>query len=60
MHYVGHYTISDEGVLQRVKEEEKNIVQTVKMRHATWIGHILLKYCLSKSVIKQKKTGTIN
>ena len=36
-----------EGVLQRVKVE-RNILQTVKMRDATWIGHILRKNCLSK------------
>jgi hypothetical protein len=57
VHYIGRYKILNEGVLQRAKEE-RNIVQTVKMRHATWVGHILLKYCLTKYVIKEKIEGT--
>jgi len=35
------------GVLQRVKED-RNILETVKMRDATCIGHILRKNWLSK------------
>jgi len=32
-------------VLQRVKEE-RNILQTIKIRKVKWIGHILCRTCL--------------
>jgi hypothetical protein len=50
---VGH-----EKVLHRVKEE-RNIVHTIKIRKATWIGHILRRNCLLKYVIEGKVEGRI-
>ena len=38
-------------VLQRVKEE-RNILQTIKRRMATWIGHVLRRNCLLMGVIE--------
>jgi hypothetical protein len=35
----------------RVKEE-RNIPHTIKIRKATWIGHILCRNCLLKHVIE--------
>jgi hypothetical protein len=32
----------NEDILQRVKEE-RNILHTIKIREANWIGHILLR-----------------
>jgi hypothetical protein len=40
-----------EEVLHRVKEE-RNILRTVKIRKANWIGHILCRSCLLKHVIE--------
>jgi hypothetical protein len=37
----------------RVKEE-RNMFQTIKIRTANWIGHILLRNCLLKHVIEGK------
>jgi hypothetical protein len=42
----------------RVKEV-KNILHTVKMRKANWIGHILYRNCLLKHVIEGKTEGRI-
>ena len=42
-----------ERLLQRVKEG-RNILQTVKMRDATWIGHSLGKNCLSEKCYYRK------
>ena len=50
--------IRNEEVLQRVKEEG-NILQTIKIRKANWIGHILRRYCLLKHVIEGKIEGRI-
>ena len=44
----------NEEVLQRVKEE-RNILQSIKRRKASWIFHILRRNCLLRHVIK----GTI-
>ena len=38
---------------QRVKEERNNL-QTIKKRHAEWIGHILHTNYLSQQVIERK------
>jgi hypothetical protein len=38
-------------VLHSVKEE-RNILQTIKRRKATWIGHILHRNCLLKHIIE--------
>jgi hypothetical protein len=48
--------VKNEGVLQSVKEE-RNILHTVKLRKANWIGHILRKNCLLKHVIEGKVEG---
>jgi hypothetical protein len=45
--------VRDEEVLQRVKEDG-NILQTIKIRKAKWIGHILHRNCLLKHVIEGK------
>jgi hypothetical protein len=46
-------------MIERVKEERRNIVQTIKRRKANWIGHILRRNCLLKHVIKGKIKGRI-
>ena len=43
--------VRNEEVLQRVKKE-RNILQIMKRRKATWIGHILRRNCLLKHVIE--------
>jgi hypothetical protein len=48
--------VRNEEVLHRVKEE-RNIVHTIKIRKANWIGHILRKNCLLKHVIEGKIEG---
>ena len=45
-------------LLQRVKDE-RNILQTIKIRKVTWIGHILRRSCLLKHVIEGKIEGWI-
>ena len=47
MHLVGFIY----ETLQRV-EEDRNILHTVKIRKANWIGHILHRNCLLKHVIE--------
>jgi hypothetical protein len=42
----------------RVKEV-RNILHTVKMRKANWIGHILYRDCLLKHVIEGKREGRL-
>jgi hypothetical protein len=46
------HRVRNEEVLHRVKEE-RNIVHTIKIRKANWIGHILRRNCLLKHVIKE-------
>jgi hypothetical protein len=46
--------VKNEEVLRRVKEE-RNIVHTIKLRTANWIGHILRRNCLLKHVIEKKE-----
>jgi hypothetical protein len=43
-------------VLRRVKEE-RNILHTLKIRKANWIGHILCKNVLLKHVIEGTMEG---
>jgi len=50
--------VRNEEILQRVKEK-RNILQTVKRRHANWIGHILHRNFLVKRVIEGKIEGRI-
>ena len=38
-------------VLNRVKEQ-RNILGTIKVRKASWIGHILRRNCLLKHVVE--------
>ena len=45
-------------VLYRVKEE-RNILHTIEMRKANWIGHILRRNCLLKHIIEGKTEGGI-
>jgi len=50
--------VRNEQVLQRV-EEERNALQTIKIRKTKWIGHILPKDCLPKHVIEGKIEASI-
>jgi hypothetical protein len=43
--------VRNEEVLHRVKEK-RNILHTIKIRKANWIGHILRRNCLLKHVIE--------
>jgi len=43
-------------VLQRVKEE-KNILYTINVWKANWIGHKVRRNCLEQNVIKGKIEG---
>jgi hypothetical protein len=45
--------VRNEEVLHRVKEE-RNILHTIKIRKAKWVGHILRRICLLKHVIERK------
>jgi hypothetical protein len=48
--------VRNEEVLYRVKEE-RNIVHTITLRKANWIGHILRRNCVLKQVIEGKIEG---
>jgi hypothetical protein len=48
--------VRNEGVLHRVKEE-RNILQTVKIRKGNWIDYILRRICLLQHVIEGKIQG---
>jgi hypothetical protein len=50
--------VRNEEVLHRVKEE-RNIVHTIKIRKANWIGRVLRRNCLLKHVIEGKLEGRI-
>jgi hypothetical protein len=50
--------VRNEEVLQRVKEE-MNILQTIKIRKANWVGYILRRNCLLKHVIEGNIEGSI-
>jgi hypothetical protein len=41
-------------MIERVKEERRNILQTIKRKKTKWIGHILRRNCLLKHVIEGK------
>jgi hypothetical protein len=48
--------VRNKEVLQTVNED-RNILQTIKLRKANWTGHILCKNCLLKHVSKGKIEG---
>jgi hypothetical protein len=48
--------VRNEEVLHRVKEE-RDIIQTIKLRKTNWIGHILRRNCFIKHVIEGKIEG---
>jgi hypothetical protein len=48
--------VTNEEVLRTVKEDRK-ILHTIKIRKATWIGHILRRNCLLKHVTEGKIEG---
>jgi hypothetical protein len=50
--------VRNEEVLRIVKEE-RNIIQTIKIRKANCIGHILCRNCLIKQVIEGKREGEV-
>jgi hypothetical protein len=50
--------VRNEEVLHRVMEE-RNILHTMKIRKANWIGHILRRNCLLKHVSEGKLEGRI-
>jgi hypothetical protein len=50
--------VRKEEVLHRVKEE-RNILHTIQIRKANWIGHILRRNYLIKHVIEGKIEGRI-
>jgi hypothetical protein len=43
-----------EEVQNKIKKTERNILHTIKIRKATWNGHILRRNCLLKHVIEGK------
>jgi hypothetical protein len=45
--------VRNEEVLQRV-EEDRNILQTIKRRKATWMDHILCRNCLLNKLLKER------
>jgi len=45
-----------EEVLQRI-EEDRNILQTIKIRKVNWIGHILHRNCCLQHLIEGKIEG---
>jgi hypothetical protein len=45
--------VRNDEILQRVKKD-RNIIQTIKISKANWIGHILRRNCLLKHVIEGK------
>jgi hypothetical protein len=50
--------VRNEEALHRVKEE-RNILHTIQIRKANWIGHIWRRNCLLKHVIERKIEGRI-
>jgi hypothetical protein len=50
--------VRNEEVLNTVKVE-RNILHTIKVKMANWIGHILRRNCLLKQVIEGKLEETI-
>jgi len=51
--------VKNEEVLHRVNKY-RNIIQTIKRRNVSWIGHILRRNCLLKHVIEGKIEGRID
>jgi hypothetical protein len=54
--YQSDQSCEKEEVLHRVKED-RNILHTMKMRQANWIGHILLRNCLPNHSVQGKIEG---
>jgi len=50
--------MKNEEVLQRITED-RNVLQTMKIRKANWIGHILRSNCILKHVIEGNVEGRI-
>jgi replicative superfamily II helicase len=50
--------VRNEEMLQRAKEE-MNILRTIKLRNANWIGCILHRNCPLTHVVEGKITGRI-
>jgi len=50
--------VRNEEILQKVKEW-RNILQIMKRREATWIGHILHRNCLLKHITGRKINGML-
>ena len=48
--------VRNEEVLLRVNEQ-RNILHEIRKRKASWIGHILRRYCFLKEVIEGKIKG---
>jgi hypothetical protein len=48
--------VRNEEVLQTIKEQ-RYILQTIKIKKAHWIGHILCRNCLLKHVMEEKNRG---
>jgi hypothetical protein len=50
--------VRNEGVLHRVKEE-RSLLNKIKRRWASLIGHVLLRNCLLRDIIEGKREGGI-
>ena len=50
--------VRNEEALHGVKEQ-RNILHTVQIRNANWIGHILCRNCLLKQAVGGNITGWI-
>jgi hypothetical protein len=46
--------VRNEEELQRVKED-RNILHTINRRKASWIGHILYRNCLLKTLLREDR-----
>ena len=50
--------VRNEEVLHGVKKE-RDVLHTLRIKKANWIGHILRKNCFLKHVIEGKLEGTV-
>jgi hypothetical protein len=48
------------GMWRSIVKQERNIVQTIKRRNSSWIGHILRRNCLLRHVIEGSVERRIN
>ena len=51
--------VRNEEVLHRVKEN-RNILHTIKRRKANWVGHVLRRNSLLKTLIKKNRRDKSN